>query len=212
MVSQKQFYEKYWGNEKAPPEMDPTIQRRSELLLQTLKDQGIEEGDRILDSGCGNGQYTYFLHKEGYKAWGVDISHNAIHKAKQSYPEVEFYVRSLEEKLPFDDKYFDAIWSNQVIEHMFDVRVYMQEMSRVLKPGGVFIITTPYHGLIKNLLIVFLRFDKHFDVEGGHIRFFTKKSLRKLLKNFKIIECKYIGRFWPISKSIYLVGKKICND
>lgn len=85
-------------------------------------------------------------------------------------------------------------------------------MCRVLKPGGYLILTTPYHGLIKNLAIVSFNFDNHFNnVNGGHIHFFTNKFLKKILYKFgmKVVDIKYIGRCWPFAKSVYIVAKKI---
>jgi len=106
---------------------------------------------------------------------------------------------------------FDVVWSTEVIEHIYYIHNYLFEMNRILKLDGLFIMTTPYHGLIKNLAIVLFGFEKHFcNFLGGHIRFFSNKCLRRLFKKFgfEIIEKQYIGRIWPISKSVYIVGRK----
>jgi 2-polyprenyl-6-hydroxyphenyl methylase/3-demethylubiquinone-9 3-methyltransferase len=72
-------------------------------------------------------------------------------------------------------------------------------MHRHLKPGGVIILTTPYHGYLKNLALSLLNaWDKHFTVdwEGGHIKFFSPKTLSAMLKEagFGEIEFRGAGR------------------
>jgi 2-polyprenyl-6-hydroxyphenyl methylase/3-demethylubiquinone-9 3-methyltransferase len=212
MKNHKEFYEEYWGNDKVAPEKDPTTTQRNHLLINSLRKQKSRKDISILDAGCGNGYFAYFLESKGYRTIGIDISNKAIKKAKTVYPGIKFKVCSLEDKLFFEDKMFDVVWSTEVIEHIYYIYNYLFEMNRILKLGGLFVITTPYHGLLKNLAIVLFGFDKHFcNIKGGHIRFFSNKCLEKLFNRFgfKIIEKKYIGRIWPFSKSIYLVGRKI---
>jgi len=75
--------------------------------------------------------------------------------------------------LLFNDKSFDVAWSTEVIEHIYYIHNYLFEINRILKLGGIFIITTPYHGLIKNFSIVLFGFDKHFcNIRGGILDFF----------------------------------------
>ena len=212
MAAHKAFYEGYWDHDKAAPEKDPTTKYRADLLLSTLRKQMFGGTISVLDAGCGHGYFTNLLREEGYHTIGIDISDKAIEKARGLYPGIDFKVCSLENRLPFEDETFDVIWSTEVIEHIFDVYTYLQEVNRALKPNGFFIITTPYHGLIKNLAIVLFGFDKHFcNIEGGHIRFFSSRCLKRLFErfSFEVIEKKYIGRIWPICKSIFLVGKKL---
>lgn len=212
MADNKAFYEDYWDRDKAAPEEDPTSNQRTRFLLRTLKKQMVGNTISVLDAGCGHGYFTYFLKKKGYHVVGVDISYKAIEKARASCPEIEFKVCSLSDRLPFENNTFDVVWSTEVIEHIYDVYTYIREINRVLKPKGLFVLTTPYHGLIKNLAIALFSYDKHFcNIEGGHIRFFSNRCLEGLFERFgfKVIEKKYIGRVWPVSKSIYIVGRKL---
>lgn len=86
----------------------------------------------------------------------------------------------------------------------------MRECHRVLKPPGISFVTTPYHGLIKNLAIAATEFDRHFNPTGPHIRFFTSKSLRELLmrNGFEILLVAYLGRFWPLWMNMVMHGRK----
>ena len=207
----KDFYEKYWAKrETAIPVNDPTIIDRKELLLNTLHEYC--KIHTVLDAGSGDGCFTKFLKDEGYDATGMDISRLAIEEASRNNPGIPFLCNQLDQKWPFDDGTFDAIFSTEVIEHVYGTYEMFHEMNRVLKTNGLLIITTPYHGLIKNLMIVLFGFDRHFNnIEGGHIRFFTKGFLKSVLSRsgFEVAGMKYIGRVRPVAKSIYLTARKV---
>lgn len=205
----KFFYEKYWENIKeAPPESDPLAFKRLKIFLDFIKNKDVKN---ILDFGCGAGFISNEFKKNGFNVVGVDISQNAISEAKRRFPGVNFNVISIDDKLPFEDNIFDAIYCAEVIEHIYNIEFLMQEFKRILKKDGMLFVSTPYHGFLKNLLITLFSFDKHFDVVGPHIRFFTKKSLSNLLKKygFQIEEIKLLGRFWPIWMSMIFIVKKI---
>lgn len=209
-MSANDFYEEYWQDSgSAIPEKDPTVPQRLKFLRRTLKEAG--QVKKVLDAGCGSGIFTSAIKKAGYEVVGMDISENAIFQARKRHPDLQFVCHGLDTPWPFEDNAFDAIFAGEVIEHVFGLRNMFSEINRTLKPGGLVILTTPYHGLIKNLLIVILNFNRHFnDLKGGHIRFFTKESLINLLKEFgfMVTGIKYIGRIRPIAKGIYIVAKK----
>ena len=210
MISSNKFYERYW-NKEAPPENDPTTPERIRLLQTTFNRLNIKKG-KILDAGCGSGYFCKLFKNMEFEVCGIDISENAIKKAKSLYPEIEFKISVLDDRIPYPDNSFEIVWSSEVIEHIFCVYEYLTEINRVLKTKGYYILTTPYHGLIKNMLIVLFGFDKHFcNIEGGHIRFFTNKYLYRLLYRFgfEVIESIYIGRIPPIAKSVYIVSRKV---
>ena len=87
----------------------------------------------------------------------------------------------------------------------------LEEEYKILENDGKLLISTPYHGYIKNLLISLLgKTDFHFNPlwRHGHIKFFSIKTLSELLKkcNLKVINKKFSGRFYPISNSmIFLI-------
>ena len=166
---------------------------------------------RILDAGCGNGWFAANLAKAGYRVVAIDVSTKAVDIARQTYPQIEFHCSPLDQNgWPFEDASFDAIVSTEVIEHIYDVERMFSEMARVLCPGGYVMLTTPYHGLLKNLAISILDFEGHFDVRAGHIRFFTNKSLTELLRDygFEPFLWRYIGRIRPLAKSVFVVAQR----
>jgi len=78
------------------------------------------------------------------------------------------------------------IYASEVIEHALDTDGMFREFNRCLKPSGKLILTCPYHGFLKNVLVVMLNFEKHFNPVGGHIRFYSLKSLKAILRQLCI--------------------------
>lgn len=167
----------------------------------------------ILDVGCGNGEMANRLISEGYDVYGTDASVTGIEIAKQRN-EKRFHVQDINSaKLPIElqDKKFDMIISTEVIEHLYNPRGYVEFCKNVLMQngGGEMIISTPYHGYLKNLaLAVTGKMDSHFTVlwDGGHIKFWSVKTLTKLLEEFgfEVVEFRGSGRLPYLWKSIFV--------
>ena len=211
-MKNKEFYENYWRRKGgALPETDPTIKDRKRRLGQFLF--SLKNGAKVLDAGCGSGEFSEYIKGLGFEIVGIDISQTAIEKAKNRLPESSFYIGSLEEPLPFKTEEFDAIWATDVLEHLFDIHTCLCEFNRILKPQGYLILTVPYHGLVKNLAITLFGFKKHFNPELSHIRFFTRKSLLECLNQagFEAILWKGIGRICFLYKSFFTVARKVKN-
>ena len=105
-MSIREFYEAYWREPKAPPQGDPTAGERMACLRAALESfvSGPAEKVRILDAGCGDGEFVAFLRDLGFRVSGVDLSAGAIARARQRCPDVQFRAASLEEALPFGDE------------------------------------------------------------------------------------------------------------
>jgi 2-polyprenyl-3-methyl-5-hydroxy-6-metoxy-1,4-benzoquinol methylase len=203
------FYDRYWkqpGGSPAGSAFD--MEERKVLLRKALAD--LQAGARILDAGCGSGEFLQFLAGLGYEVTGVDLSPAAISKAKANVPIARLEAASLEQGLPFASEAFAAIWCTEVLEHLFDVHSALTELNRVLMPGGLLILTVPYHGLVKNLFIALGGFERHFNPYLSHLRFFTRKSLGTCLANggFMAISWSGVGRCWPIWMSHFVVARK----
>jgi len=215
--SRARFYQAYWSTLVDPiPADDPTTTERQTMLVQALNEflGRPMEGQRVqnvLDAGCGNGEFTRFIAQCGYETAGIDIAPAAVARARAGWPEGQFYEGSLEQTLPFNDAKFDAIWSTEVLEHLFDVHATLSEFNRVLREGGILILTIPFHGLIKNLAVALAGFERHYNPYISHVRFFTKRSLNHSLKRagFEPVRWAGIGRLWPLYKSIFVVARKV---
>ena len=75
----------------------------------------------------------------------------------------------------------DIVWAGDIIEHIRFTGIFVNEINRILKVGGLFVVTT-MHNRLKNVFISLLNFERHFDPEFPHLRFFTLRSLRNLLE------------------------------
>ncbi|AZR73334.1 ubiquinone biosynthesis methyltransferase UbiE [Anoxybacter fermentans] len=103
------------------------------------------KGMKILDVGCGTGNFSIKLAKKGCKVIGVDISDAMLEiarkKAKSNNLNITFYNMNVYD-LDFDDETFDAIFSMAAFEFIKEPEKAFKEMMRVLKPGGQLLIGT----------------------------------------------------------------------
>ena len=205
----KNYYEKYWSSFDGGIDTDPTTPARISNLKEALA--AIPEGSKILDFGCGLGDFTDFISTLGFDVLGVDISETVINLAKIKHNNVKFHILNEDDRIPAPANHFSAVWSSEVIEHIFDVNAHLKEIHRVLKPNGVYILTTPFHGRLKNSLITLLKFNKHFNPEGEHIRFFDKSGLKLCLEKagFEPFLWKGIGRIPPLYRTLFVMAKKV---
>lgn len=202
------YYEKYW-EEKDKDELNDFKYKWTSVknILQRLKK------GKVLDFGCGAGWLLkkiidYFPSNQYV---GTDLSIAGLKRAKSKLPNVKFIQSEGGEKLPFLNNEFDIILATDVIEHVYDVSTLLSEWNRILKLNGVIVITTPYFGFIKNILISIFGFEMVFDPTGPHIRFFTDNSLKSTLEkyDFKVIQINHFGRFFPVSRGVLVVAKKV---
>jgi SAM-dependent methyltransferase len=201
-----EFYERCWKD--VGPQPTYLAGDRLAVILQVLAKLDVR---RILDAGCGNGWFTAHLKKAGFDVVGLDVSGTAIKVARQAYPDIEFVCAPLDrERWPFGDASFDVILATEVIEHIYDTEVMFAEMARCCRPGGYALLTTPYHALLKNLVIALVCFDRHFDVRGPHVRFYSRKSLTRVLRDygFEPRLWRWIGRVRPIAKSVLVLAQR----
>jgi len=120
----------------------------------------------------------------GYKnVYGFDISRSRIDIAKKTYHNLnnrfqvhDCYSEILSIDYPNNNYYI--VISTEVIEHLYSTETYLKNIYYCLKPSKYLVLSTPYHGYLKNLLICIInKFDSHFDPieEGGHIKLFILK-------------------------------------
>jgi SAM-dependent methyltransferase len=165
----RRIYEEHWRD---APDVEPWgFGWRSELLLGEVRPE-----DRVLDLGCGAGRFLALLDDD---AVGVEIAEAAAVRARR---QGEVRLIGDDGTLPFGHGEFDLVWCSEVIEHVPDALGLLQEVRRVLKPGGRLLLTTPDHSWWRRVLISAIRFDVHFDPMGHHVRFFTRASLERLLR------------------------------
>ncbi|MCL0089688.1 methyltransferase domain-containing protein, partial [Dehalococcoidia bacterium] len=170
--------------------------------------------DRILDVGCGDGNFSILLKdaSNAKEVYGIEISEKGVESARRNG------VKALqldidEDDFPFEDDYFDAIFAGEVIEHLWDPDHLFDELYRTLRRGGLCVITTPNLASIHNRIALLFGFQpwtisvslRHavghlYEVREGdhipwadHIRGFTYRALIQLLRIHKLRVIKVKG-------------------
>lgn len=112
------------------------------LLAEFLfKSCEMEKGQKILDIGCGRGEFLSGFIEQGLVGSGVDRN---IQIAQKNCPSADIKTADIEQDgLPFEDKLYDIVFSKSVIEHLYNPDKLMTEAKRVLKPGGTIITMCP---------------------------------------------------------------------
>lgn len=178
---------------------------------QVLAEQG-DPGGRTLDFGCGNGAMVAWLTSKGYRTVGIDPSESGIAAAKAAFPELEFHRASSAQELGFLGQ-FDIVTCIEVIEHCYDPRSVVRQIYGLLRPGGLAILSTPYHGYLKNVALALSgKMDAHFTAlwDGGHIKFFSPRTMTALLREAGFHEPRIhrVGRIPPLAKSMIAAASR----
>jgi 2-polyprenyl-3-methyl-5-hydroxy-6-metoxy-1,4-benzoquinol methylase len=179
---QKLMYEKTFHDENKINFNTPTLKKVKKILENTKK-------GKLLDVGCNDGYFSKLF--KGFDYFGVDI----IEVKKNNILKNKIKQADITKGFPYSAGFFDVVFASEILEHVFDTDFFLSECSRVLRKGGVLILTTPncvpLHGRILTLFG-----KKPFSTESriivgktpGHIRVFTKKDLIELFRdnNFEI--------------------------
>lgn len=108
-------------------------------------------GSLILEGGCGDCQYVRYLDKAGFRVIGVDFAESTVRDARHHWPHLDIRVGNIR-GLDFPVNYFDGYYSGGVIEHFEDgLTPQLSEAFRVLKPGGLFLVTVPHLNVSRQL-------------------------------------------------------------
>ncbi len=102
---------------------------------------------RVLDYGCGYGNFLQRLADRSTSRTGVDIDEEKV-KIASSVDGIRAQIAPPSAALPYEDESFDTVIIMEVIEHVADEPTVMAELSRVLAPGGFLLLTTPHKGLL----------------------------------------------------------------
>jgi 2-polyprenyl-3-methyl-5-hydroxy-6-metoxy-1,4-benzoquinol methylase len=172
------------------------------------------EKQKVLDIGCGNGAMAKVLLAQGHEVWGCDWDQAGVELASRIRPGrfVQWDLNRPVQEFPFRD--FQAVISTEVIEHLFYPRTLLALARHVLPSEGRLILTTPYHGYLKNLVLSLLNkwdWHHHVDHDGEHIKFFSPKTLGKLMthEGFVLEGWKGCGRCPGLWKSMVMWGRKV---
>jgi 2-polyprenyl-6-hydroxyphenyl methylase/3-demethylubiquinone-9 3-methyltransferase len=106
-----------------------------------------------------------------------------------------------------------VVVSLEVVEHCFYPRKFAATVFGLVEDGGIAIVSTPYHGYWKNLALALAgRMDAHFGAlwDGGHVKFFSERTLRALLEEAGFTDVAFVGagRIAPFAKSMIAIARR----
>ncbi|HAL71480.1 MAG TPA: hypothetical protein DCP71_06855 [Verrucomicrobiales bacterium] len=186
------------------------------LLDELARTTGGGSAKRVFDLGCGNGSVTAAVAAAGYEVMGCDPSVTGIEKAGRAWPHLKLAEGSGYDDLAAKYGRFPAVYSLEVIEHVYDPRLVVRRVNDLLAPGGHFILSTPYHGYWKNLMLALTgKMDMHFTAlwDHGHIKFWSPRTITRLLEEagFKVLRIRRLGRVPALAMTMMVVAQKIQN-
>jgi SAM-dependent methyltransferase len=204
-----------WGGDETGALNGESGERLGDLIIDLVSRQ--QDVETICDLGCGNGYLSNRLASAGYHVTGIDGSAPYIATARrlQTSAAVRFEHAFFTPSLPatLNTEPFDLVVSSDVIEHLYEPAILLQTAHAMLKPGGVLILATPYHGYLKNLAIALLdKWDEHHSVhwDGGHIKFFSVKTLQDMVERGGFSDAKFhfYGRLRALAKNMICVARR----
>jgi len=169
------YFERLWS--EAPDSEPEHFEMRREFAVGAFA-----AGSRVIDVGCGAGWFTAALAAAGFAVVGVDVAQEPLRRARERFGDLDLRLAG-ERELPFEPGSFDGAWLGEVLEHVQDTVGLLEEVTRVLAPGGRVALSTPDHGWALRLRLGLRRaaFEAHFEPRADHLRFFTAGTLDALL-------------------------------
>jgi ubiquinone/menaquinone biosynthesis C-methylase UbiE len=207
-------------------EADMAFKRRAWTIFEWL---GATEGKTILDCGCGRGYYLKMLrHLGNARLAGIDVELPYLRKARRNtahLPGVTIANASIYE-LPFPDGTFDAVILSEVLEHVDREAEGLAEVRRVLKPGGLVIVTVPHahypfwwDPINKTLETLFGQHVRRGPLTGiwaRHVRLYTPERLREVVRTAGLVieaERSFTHRCFPFGHNLlYGLGKPLLES
>lgn len=171
-------------------------------------------GRSLLDLGCGNGSLTAKLASAGFAVTGAEHSESGLAQARGAFPDVKFVAQDINQPFPpHMQASFDIVVAVEVIEHLWFPRNLFQRAAEALRFEGVLMITTPFHGYLKNLALAATnKFDDHWHPyeDYGHVKFFSQKTLTAMAveQGFRVTHVGRVGRVPAFAKSMIVVCEK----
>lgn len=202
--NQKLFYEEYWGKNQYLNSLK--LRRGIKILEFSVIVKKKFGKPSILDLGSGDGRLTSFLGQFG-QTDAIELSQQAVDRANKLYPHVK-YQQGNALDFNFNNKTYDTVISQEVLEHIEEKTNYIRVCHNVLKLGGYLIITTPNKNVIDNM-----KRGEEWSNQPIELPL-TKSELIKLLidNHFKILNYESIimnfgdKGFYKIVNHVYIIS------
>jgi SAM-dependent methyltransferase len=192
------YYGRYWANEKNVRNADRKL-RKFGRLLAPLKAR--KAGQTFLDVGCNIGFGVEAARQLGYTAKGIDLSGDAIERARVLYPQNTFDVAPVQE-LAASGAAFDAVLCREVVEHLTEIESFFEALAKVTRPGGRLMLTTPdaAHSAVPRDFVEWKEV-----IPPEHLCFFDQDTLGRMLgrHGFRIAR-----RLFTFKPSLRVIAEK----
>lgn len=188
------YWDALWAAEDRPGAYARELKGHLPLFLRRPVRKHVKPGGRVLEAGCGLAHFTVAMNALGYAAEGVDYAPQAIERVRRRFPGLPLAVADVR-RLGVPDETYDAVYSPGVVEH-FEAgpEPILRETFRVLKPGGVALVTAPCHNPYRRRLASSGRFD---NANGGKFYqyAFTPREMTGILRGvgFEVPEVRGFG-------------------
>ena len=153
-------------------------------MLEGVKFRDGRYSDKILDVGCGTGFVSQLY--PNFDITGIDISDGMLERNPYTW------LKASAESIPFPDNHFDFVVCRSLLHHLDDPALGLEEMFRVLKPGGTWVCWDPNHNIVyETIRHIFQRTDRFSHLHKS----FNDEQLFDMIEDagFEIMEKKYIG-------------------
>ena len=169
-----------------------------EVLTGFVQEKGGRQDLNFLDLGCGDGLNLQWIKKLSLrlKMYATDYNHVRLERVAAQNPGIE-YCLSIAQDLPYDNRFFDIVFCNHVLEHISEYEAAISEIHRILKPGGIAIIGAPNEG--SKWWSLAYELQPNIAEATDHVNFFKGDELRDEFEaeGFICRELKYMGYGLP---------------
>lgn len=196
---------------------DMALKRRAKKIIEGLD---LKKRERILEVGCGNGYYLSLLNRLdlNLNLTGIDIDEKALKDAVKFIGNGSVkLIRADGSKIPFARESFDKIVMGEVIEHVANEETVLREVCRVLKRGGILVLTTcnldypflwdPVNWILHHFFKMHIKRGFWAGIWNQHTRLYKKEQVEKLIKNagFQIEQSEALTS-WCLPFNHYIVN------
>lgn len=189
---EKNIYKNLYNDQKNSGDLESSLRIK---ILAGIINWLNPEGNNILDIGCHDGTLLSLVKNRNNNFFGLDASDWAVEQSRQKSVNVQQYFFDDSYSLPYEDNFFDIVIAGEIIEHIYDTDFFLEEIKRILKPNGKLLISTPNIASFGRRIFLLLGLSPLIELSPnepgsvGHIRYFTFKTLKELLRkhNFKIL-------------------------
>jgi ubiquinone/menaquinone biosynthesis C-methylase UbiE len=127
------------------------------VRVEELLDRHIQEGQSVLDIGCGTGPMVEFLCDRGLVYHGIDVAQSMLDHIRNEYRDKPYQERihlkvSTCDKVPYPDRQFDILLAMGLLEYLDDMNSVFDEFARLLKPDGIAVLTIPNRQSLNRLM------------------------------------------------------------